>query len=172
VRNGGYLDRDIDFVALADKGPISIWRVILAFVLTPLLISLALASAMPFYNGLPNYMDRVLRTWPLYVIFGALPPTILFGVPTFLILRKLARLSLVNCAAVGAIIITVPWFFLFLFPTGSAWTGDRATIINGEYTAYGWLEFAQTMLIFAAAGAVGGAIFWMIAAAKWPRRQT
>jgi hypothetical protein len=169
----GYLNRaKSDVVELADKSLISTPRVIAAFVFTPLLVSLAVAFALPFYPGLPDYLERVLRTWPFYIIFGALPPTAIFGIPAFLIFKKLVRVSVWSCAGVGAIIAAFPWFLLGLFPTGSAWTAGRATIINGHYTTYGWLEFAGALFVIASAGAVGGIIFWMIAVAKWPRGQS
>src|SRR5215218_2155167 len=100
---GSYMGHDsYDVVALADKAPISNKRVLLAFVLTPLLISFVAACAYPLYAGLPTYWDRVLRSWPIYILFGALPATLIFGIPAFLLLRKLLRISLVSCAAVGA----------------------------------------------------------------------
>lgn len=170
--SSGYLDRaKSDAVELADKSRINVPRVIVAFIFTPIVISLAVAFAMPLYEGLPDYYDRVLRTWPFYVFFGAVPPTLIFGIPAFLMLRKLVRLSLLSCATVGAVIAALPWFVIGLFPTGSAWTGGRATIINGQYTTYGWLELGESLLMISAAGAVGGAIFWAIAAAKLPKRK-
>lgn len=164
----GYIDRPSDDVgSLIDKRPINGWRVLLAFILTPLIISLAVAVAMPLYAGNPNYLERVLRTSFVYFLYGALPPTIVFGAPAFLLLRKLVRPTLLNCAAVGAVIAALPWFLLGLLSgADQASTGGRATIINGRYTAYGWLDFGEFLLMTAAAGAVGGAIFWAIAAAR------
>jgi hypothetical protein len=166
----GYFDpAHSDVVGLKDKGPISVRRVLLAFLLTPALISLAVAAAMPHYAGLPNYFERVLRTWPFYFFLGALLPTFFLGVPAFLVLRKFLRLSFVNCAFVGAFVASLPWVVLGLFPTGRAWTGQRATIIDGEYTAYGWQQFGLSVLMIVIIGALGGAIFWLLAAAKTPK---
>jgi len=127
---------------------------------------------MPLYAGLPDYLDRVLRTWPFYYFLGALLPALVFGVPAFMLLRKLLRLSAVNCVLVGAIVAALPWFLLGLLAGGGeASTGGRATITDGHYTAFGWLEFGAFLGMMALAGAVGGMIFWLIAAARLPRRR-
>ena len=149
-------------------------RVVLAFILTPLLISFAVAVAMPFYEGLPNYWDRVLRSWPLYVIVGAIPATVILGIPAFLLLKKLVRPTILWCALAGGVVAALPWF-LFMSLGGGA---DQASInghvtqVHGHYTAWGWLYFAQFLGLVFVAGAVGGILFWAIAAATWPRRRS
>ena len=67
----------------------------------------------------------------------------------------------------------IPWLVLGLLSgADQAWTDSHPTIINGHYTFDGWLEVGQFLLTIAAAGAVGGAIFWLIAAAKRSKRQS
>ena len=168
----GYADRaKSEVVELADRAPISKARVVLAFVLTPLFASLVVALAMPLYAGLTSYSDRVLRSWPVYAVFGAAPATLVFGIPAFLLLKKLVRPTIIWCGLAGALVAALPWFFVGLLAgPDQAWTDDHATILNGHYTLYGWLEFGWFLLMTASAGAVGGAIFWMIAAAKFSKR--
>ena len=43
--------------------------------------------------------------------------------------------------------------------------GDHATVIDESYTAFGWLTATQLLGEIALARAVGGALFWVIAAA-------
>jgi hypothetical protein len=170
----GYQDRRLaDAVEVPDKEKLNKARVIAAFVLTPFLAALAFAAAFPLYGGLPHYLDRVVRSAMLYWIFGALPWALLFGIPAYLVLKKVLLPRLLWCALAGAIIAALPWLLLGLNPSADqASVGGRATVINGDYTAFGWQQFAQSILVIAAGGAAGGAIFWLIAAAKWPLRRS
>jgi len=147
-------------------------RLIAAFLITPALAALGFAIIEPGYDGLPR-MEAVGRSALLYAFFGAYPSALIFGVPAYLALRKNVRATVLNCALAGAIIAAIPWLLFGLAPgADQAWTDNHPTIINGHYTLYGWIEFAQFLLTIAAGGAAGGAIFWLIAAAKLPKRQT
>ncbi len=120
------------------------WRVVSAFLLAPLITAFALACAQPPYlGGLP----AVLKATVVFALIGGYPAAILLGVPAFLILRRIARPSALNCAATGACVATLPWLALALV------TGFWREAIN----------FLAFLGIIATAGAVGGVVFWVIA---------
>lgn len=148
------------------------FRLVAAFVAAPTVAASALAVVQPGYFGLP-YIEAVYRTAVSYALFGAYPLTIIFAVPAYFILRKRVRAKIVNCALTGAIIAALPWFFIGAFGrTGNAWTNDRPTLIDGQLTAYGWAELALIMLLIGAAGAIAGAVFWLVAVGgKQTRRE-
>ena len=142
-----------------------------AFVLTPLLASFAVAMAMPL-TALPNYWDRVLRSWPAYALFGAAPATLVLGIPAFLLLKKLVRPTIFSCALAGAIVASLPWFILSVFSgesASSASINGHVTVQNGSHTIWWWYYLGQFEALVAAAGAIGGVVFWAIAAAKMPK---
>jgi hypothetical protein len=121
---------------------------------------------LPLYAGLATMTERVWRSWIIYALVGAYPTAIVLGVPTYFLLRRRLEPRLGNCALAGSTVAVLPWFFLTLAgaPTQAS-IGERATVINGSYTAYGWLMNAQFLGVIGLAGAVGGALFWAIAAA-------
>lgn len=142
------------------------WRIAAAFLLVPAFAALLFAIAMPAYDGLPTMAERIWRSALIYGLVGAYPPTIVFGLPAYFALRRRFDPSVFNCALVGAVVATLPWMFLVLVsPPDQASIGGRATVINGTYTAFGWLMNAQTLGPIAVAGALSGALFWAIAAA-------
>jgi hypothetical protein len=142
------------------------WRVAAAFLVVPAFAALSFAIAMPLYAGLPTMAERIWRSALIYGLVGAYPQTVVFGVPAYFVFRRHFGPHLINCAGVGAVVATLPWLLLTLVSSpDQASIGNRATIINGSYTAFGWLMNAQFLSWVALAGAIGGALFWAIAAA-------
>lgn len=142
------------------------WRVAFAFLVVPALAALSFAFAMPLYAGLPTTTDRVCRSALVYGLVGAYPAALLLGVPAYYMLRRHFEPRLISCALAGTVVTALPWLFLTLMSApGQASIGDRATVINGSYTAYGWLMNAQFVGEIGLAGAIGGALFWARAAA-------
>lgn len=127
---------------------------------------------MPAYEGLPDWSDRVLRSFLIYWLIGAMPPTVVFGIPLFLILRTRVRPTMWSCGASGALVTAVPWTILTLlamFATSEESYGPDVTIQRGQVTLLGWQYFAQGFGGVALLGFVTGAIFWAIAAAPLGR---
>ena len=145
------------------------WRVALAFVVVPGLAAFLYAAYEPAYAGLPSYWERVFATAKLNAIVGAYPTALVFGVPAYLAMRRRFRARAINCAIVGAALAAAPWALLVLLgpSADSASIGGRDTVIDGHYTAYGWLRNLGFVGQIAAMGAAGGTIFWIIAAAGW-----
>ena len=143
------------------------WRVALAFVLAPGAAALLMAIAMPAYDGLPDWSERVWRTAEIYGVLEAYPTAIVFGGPAYFMLRRhfAARPSV--CALVGFVIAALPWALLVLGGSSAseASVNGRATVINGHTTAYGWLQNVEFVLTIGLFGAIGGLVFWAVAAA-------
>jgi len=145
----------------------AVWRVLLAFLLAPGAAALLMAISMPGYAGIPSWSERVWRSAELYAALGAYPITLVFGVPAYFMLRRHLSARPLPCALVGAVVAVFPWMLIILIGPGAseASIDGRATVLNGHTTAYGWLQNAEFVLMMAFFGAVGGLIFWAVAAA-------
>jgi hypothetical protein len=142
------------------------WRVVLAFFIAPAAGAVIMAFVAPAYDGLSSAIERLLATAELFALLGAYPSTLILGVPAYFILRRHLDPRPLSCAFAGAAVAAIPWIFLVLASTpSSASIGGRATVIDGQYTAYGWLENAQFIGGIALVGWAAGLIFWAIAAA-------
>jgi hypothetical protein len=142
------------------------WRIIAAFLIVPGAAALLLALVMPAYDGITDPLERVWRSALVFAVVGAYPPTIILGVPAFFMLRRHFQPKLVNCSLTGAAVAALPWLILStLSQPDSASIGGRSTVIDGSLTTYGWFTNLTAVGQIAAIGAVGGALFWLIAAA-------
>jgi hypothetical protein len=142
-----------------------VWRVAAAFAIAPLAASLVYALMAPAYAGLPRFSDRVIRTAMVY-LFGAYPQSLLLGVPALLALRKRLRPTPVTCGLVGAIIASAPWLILGMLTTADySYDDGHVTAVHGQKTFWGWVDLADFTGQLATLGALGGVVFWMIAAA-------
>jgi hypothetical protein len=129
------------------------WRIILGFVLSPLIPAVFLVA--PTFPALGLVM--------LYVY----PPTILLGVPTYFLLRHRVRPRIWILMLAGGIIAAAPWAAYLLYvegPTnGSIGTlfSDCQNVIDHKTT---WCGLNSTLEFFAMLfelGAAGGLIFWL-----------
>jgi len=121
---------------------------------------------MPAYEGIGDPIERIWRSALAFAVFGAYPATVILGIPGFFILRRRFDATLINCLLTGAVVAALPWFILStLALPDSAHIGGLATVADGSLTAYGWLTNLTVVGRIAFLGAVGGALFWLIAAA-------
>jgi hypothetical protein len=94
-------------------------------------------------------------TGPLVLFFGlfaAYVPTLLFGLPAYIVLRNRIKLTLIACSAVGAAVAGLPWVLAF---TGFA-------VLQ---RSIGFIPIQSALTVFVALfGGIGGVIFWLIAA--------
>ena len=144
-----------------------LWRVAFAFVIVPGLAAFLMAMLMPAYNGLSDPFERIWRTAALFAMFGAYPTAVVVGIPAYFLLRRRFEPKPINCGLAGAVVATLPWLMISLLGPGSgeASVGGRATMINGGWTAFGWLLQLEFLAQIAAFGMFAGGIFWIIAAA-------
>jgi hypothetical protein len=150
------------------------WRVALAFLVAPGAAALLIAIAMPAYDGLPDWFERVWRTAETFSIFGAYPTAVVFGLPAYFMLRRHFSATPLACAVVGSAVAALPWALLVMAGSGAseASVNGRATVLNGHTTAYGWLQNAEFLLTIGLFGAIGGFVFWVVAAAGFrPKTQ-
>jgi hypothetical protein len=87
----------------------------------------------------------VVGLW-LSAVFIAGPVTVLIGVPLYLFLRGRVRATPLNCGLTGAILGTIPLIFWAVVIDGAS-VGDLLPALVG-----------------APCGALGGLVFWLVAA--------
>ena len=150
------------------------WRVALAFLLAPGAAALLMALAMPAYDGLPSWSERVWRTAEIFSVVGAYPTAVVFGIPAYFMLRRHLSARLIGCVIVGFAVAALPWALLVMAGSGAseASVNGRATVVNGHTTAYGWLQNAEFVFTIGLFGALGGFVFWAIAAAGHGQRHS
>lgn len=141
------------------------WRVALAFLLAPAVAAFLYACLLPLYAGVPSLVDRVWRTFPFYFVFGALPATLIFGVPAFFVLKSRVKATPLNCALVGAAIAALPWLVLgLLISPNYAYSNGHVTHDHGVITWLGFLDLSAGVAELAALGLLAGFVFWVTAA--------
>ena len=132
------------------------WRVILAFVITPGVAAVLMASVMAWYDGLSDPAERIWTIAFFLALFGTYPTAVFVGIPAYFILRRYFALTPINCMAAGAFVGTWPGVALGLLPL----VASQASV-DGR----GWLSGAEFVLLTAGFGFVAGLVFWAVAAA-------
>lgn len=139
-------------------------RVVSAFILAPLATAFSIACVFPIIDWFGHRSDPIQATFT-FAIF-TYPIATLLGIPAFIIVRKILKISCFNYSAVGAIIasFSVLSLGLLLRPgTSSIYEYCTATFYNGEMTRFGWLYLILNSAEAAIFGAFGGVVFWVIA---------
>lgn len=154
----------------ASEGPVRypvppVWRIIPAFILAPAVPAFLHASGT-LYDGIPN--GSYLKTATATLIVGGYLPALLVGLPLLLVLKGRVRPSFLTVTACGGLISSAPWALLALLirPDGAS-MGGHQTVIDGQYTLWGWIELGRWAGEQFLLGAIGGAAFWLIAVAGW-----
>jgi hypothetical protein len=130
---------------------LNVWRVLLGFMLAPLVPALALS--LIHFGG--------VHAIPLVLIYDALPATIIFGIPFFVLLYRRVQPRIVTIVVMGGIVAVLPRLWPMLAPAAShAQIDDCVTIENGRTTWCGLLWNMKFLSIVFAYGAFGGLVFW------------
>lgn len=139
------------------------WRLALAFMIVPGAAAFAMAVQQPLYAGLPDFWDRVVRTALINAVVGAYPAALVLGVPAYLLLRRRLRPTVLNCAAVGAVIAAIPWLLLgLLLSPDYAYSSGHVTHQNGQITLWGLFDLSVFTGWIGLLGAGAGVLFWLI----------
>lgn len=130
------------------RGP-HLWRVVLAFAITPGIGALALSLLSPLGAGLDGHFERMWRSALIFSVF-AYPQGLLFGLPIYGFLRN--RLTWLNCSLAGLSVAAIPWLIVFL--------------LSGDKTADQYRTIFELAGLIAISGAVAGFVFWVIVATR------
>lgn len=126
------------------------WRVALGFVLAPLVPAMLFGLLDPGLIGLAAML--------------AYPSAILFGLPAYIVLRRLLRPRLLAIAVVGGLVAIAPFVVLTIFPSAiEASSNDCVSVKAGHTTLCGTVESVKMMLLIFPLGALGGLVFWLCA---------
>jgi hypothetical protein len=149
------------------------WRIVVGFVAAPALAAAAYSCALPACDGISNLYQRVFMTFVMCCLFGAYPTAIVFGIPTFFLLRKRLRPTLISCALAGACVAAMPWVLLTILPSPASFIqeGRHIEIVEDHKTVWWWINLAIADAQVAAVGLLGGLAFWFALTAGRPRQQ-
>ena len=132
------------------------WAEAVAQLVAPAPAALALWLLEPFSGAPGSRAEWLAREAQGLTAICAYPLAFFVGTPIYLVMRRFGALSLAGCALMGGMIATAP-----LIPAALA---EIATP-----SPRGWLNLARGALGFAACGAFGGAVFWLILRAGRPK---
>jgi hypothetical protein len=135
------------------------WRLPVAFLVSPVIPCV-------LFN-VPDYV--AFHTWSNGFLVGALVVAetlvLLVAVPTFFLLRRYRRVTLITCLTAGFTICFAISCLLVLYPLDSGYSagnGGGATVINGHLTAHGALSQLVGASVIGLMGALTGLIFWLV----------
>jgi hypothetical protein len=142
------------------------WRLPLGFILAPVI-----PSALMVLPGIVATAEW-RASWRLivYIVVVLEIISLIVALPTYFLLRRFWRVGALHCTVSGAAIATLTNVLLLSLPLEGYSAGDPGgdTIINGRYTAHGWMQNLSDLLIMGGFGAGIGLLFWVIA--LWRRR--
>ena len=148
----------------------SIWiSAIAAVAVQPLVF---LLQVLPDYLSSPQPLYGVGFAFVAVTVVGA-AVVLVFGIPTFLALRRFHRDSWSSLTAAGALLGALPGALswprtLEGYSAGQSWHGKYVdTYINGVPTTYAWLTYGESVFFFALHGLVGALVFYGV----WRWRQ-
>ncbi len=138
------------------------WRRILgAFSLAPLVPALLASTPVLLDEG---SFSSFARWAMIYALIGGYLPTILFGLPALVVLKRWLRTRLIWTVLTGGLVATVPWFLLMLLPGQNDFSsvGGQITVQDGQRTLFGWIEVVKMLGLIFCLGALGGTVFWLV----------
>lgn len=93
---------------------------------------------------------------------------VIFGIPAFLMLRKLDRVGWTSMGTAGLVSGALPVALMWPkklqgYSSGQNWHGEYVDIyINGNPTFYAWATYGEDVLFFGLHGLVGALVFYAV----------
>ena len=122
------------------------------------------------FFGAPVGVGDVL-SMALYVLAVASAFVAVLGIPIFLILRWLHRARALSLSMSGFFAGAIP-LAIYTWPVTSSYSGYSSGgnwygryvefFVNGNPTAYGWLNYAHGVAMFGLHGLIGGLMFFWV----------
>ncbi len=140
------------------------------------ILAFAAAAAAPaIVAGLSFWALGINAPLALQLALAALAVAValvtVLGIPAVIALVRLGRLTWVACLMAGLAIAGVP-DAIWAWPlrgvnsslSASSWNGHALvpTLVNGEVTWAGWMQYARAVALAAAFGVIGGGAFWWV----------
>ncbi len=153
-------------------------RAVAGFLLAPLIVGLGIACIVFVLAALSGSgsFGRASATSLLVLAYAVVVGwafALIFGVPAYLLLKRLRIVSPLPTIAIAALIGALfPWLthWLLLDPSSSISINGCETVAHGVTTACGYRRLAQGSILPALVGAVAGLVFWLIYAGGWRLR--
>jgi len=140
---------------IAAVAAVAVQPLVLALRMSPEL----LGSSQPIY-GLGFVVVAVIAVSAAMVF--------LFGIPTFLVLRKFRRDGWTSLGFAGFLLGALPVSFSWPtriegFSSGQNWHGKSVELyVNGIPTEYAWLTYAENVAFFGLHGLAGALVFYAV----------
>jgi hypothetical protein len=105
---------------------------------------------------------------PLFAALVAAPFVVVVGIPSLLLLRHFEYLSWWSLGTIGLVVAALPvaiygWSEYAGFSSAGSWYGTPVDfVINGQKTFYGWLNYAQSIVLFGLHGFTGALAFFFV----------
>lgn len=130
----------------------------MAFVAAPtasvLLVALILLLGALGYRTRPEELWLRFAIAGVYGLYAAYIPTLLLGVPAYLLLRRRVRLTARSGAITGALVAALPVGAVLL---------AAATVHSAAQPGHGFAWGVTTLFAAAGLGGFGGWVFWLVA---------
>jgi hypothetical protein len=153
-------------------------RAVAGFLLAPLIVAVVIACMVFVLAALsePGGLGRAsfASATALGIAVGVgWSFALIFGVPAYLLLKRLRIVSLWPTIAAAALIGALfPWLSHWhrLDPSSSVSINGCEIVARGVTTACGYRHLAQGTILPALLGALAGVVFWLIYAGGWRLR--
>ncbi|UZF93498.1 hypothetical protein [Bosea sp. NBC_00550] len=109
--------------------------------------------------------DRFFRRFMVVLTVGAYPATLFLALPIYLVVRDCGRLSLAFVCTTAGLVAILPWLLLELLSSSDGFSAkfDNVWLVkDGVLTAAGRIYKIRSYVEKFSAGALGGAVFWLI----------
>lgn len=127
-----------------------------------LVIGSSLVVAAGAAAALLTFAFGDIRMFP-FIFVVTLVIGAVIGLPLFFLIRSRGQANWRTAVITGFFVVAVVPAVLLIVPgADQASTGGVPTVVDGSYTAFGWLQNLVVVGFFGCAGSLGGLFFWRI----------